>query len=633
MNRSLRLFYLLLLVGLVWAMPMQAQAQDPEPNCYYWIVASPNSGYFDTAANWVDGYGSPTLGNVPGAEDDRAIIKSDGVLNVDATHPILASDLVGADLWVGDGTLPDQWPYGPLDPSEGHVVQNGGSVEYASWLVVGTNFAPGTSTWEMEGGSITQNGTGGALLVGDGAVGTMTVSNASIVVAGDLRVGMDEGAVGTLSMSGTTTATFDGRLDVGHGGNGSVVLSGSASLELVDPVRLGYNGDAALSIHDNAYLFSNEWVCIGYADGTTSTITMTGGSISTRRGFAVGNCWTGEGSGELWMSGNSLISVTEGALELAYGGNGIVHLGSGNPADNARITMVNKTLLGWGSASANTYARLDLNVGGTLETPGIVTEFGESNPLSSIFNFNGGTLKATANSADFFTNDGGSLVFETNVQASGAKIDTNGFSITINTPLTEDAASPGGGLTKLGAGTLTLGGANTYTGDTTVEAGTLSTTSDAMLADSASLWIAAGAVMDLDFTGADTIGGLYLDDVAQAEGTWGATGSGATNINNTYFTGTGMVSVGTPVLIPGDANRDGDVDEDDLATVADNWGTGTSWAQGDFDDDDIVGPKDAAILAANWGYGTAGESTAVPEPGTLVLLFGAMISLLSARRR
>jgi len=47
-----------------------------------------------------------------------------------------------------------------------------------------------------------------------------------------------------------------------------------------------------------------------------------------------------------------------------------------------------------------------------------------------------------------------------NVRAGGAKLDDNSFAITIAQPLIHDAAlgaTPDGGLTKFGAGTLTLG--------------------------------------------------------------------------------------------------------------------------------------------------------------------------------
>ncbi|MFY3968453.1 autotransporter-associated beta strand repeat-containing protein, partial [Achromobacter ruhlandii] len=57
--------------------------------------------------------------------------------------------------------------------------------------------------------------------------------------------------------------------------------------------------------------------------------------------------------------------------------------------------------------------------------------------------------------------------------------------------------SGGGRLTLAGSGALTLTGANTYTGITTLEAGTLITGADDALAHSAGLTLARGAVLDL----------------------------------------------------------------------------------------------------------------------------------------
>jgi len=90
--------------------------------------------------------------------------------------------------------------------------------------------------------------------------------------------------------------------------------------------------------------------------------------------------------------------------------------------------------------------------------------------------------------------------------------------------------------------------------------------------------------------------------------------------------------------IPGDANDDGRVDDQDAKTLAAHWGQSGTWTQGDFDGNGVIGPTDASILAANWGFvadqesQSSGETTAVPEPGTLAMLLAAALMMLVRRR-
>ena len=99
-----------------------------------------------------------------------------------------------------------------------------------------------------------------------------------------------------------------------------------------------------------------------------------------------------------------------------------------------------------------------------------------------------------------------------------------------------------GAVTKLGAGTTTLTGSNSYSGNTTVNSGTLENTS-AFLADAADVSIAASAVLKLSFSGTDTVHALTIAGAAKPPGTYGATGSGASHIDNTHFSGTGTLTV------------------------------------------------------------------------------------------
>lgn len=127
---------------------------------------------------------------------------------------------------------------------------------------------------------------------------------------------------------------------------------------------------------------------------------------------------------------------------------------------------------------------------------------------------------------------------------------TSPIDLAINVPVTN------GSLTKLGAGTLSLNGLNTYAGDTKVQAGQLRL-GTASLADAANVYLSAGATLDLGFNGnADAVHGLYFDGVPQAPGIWGAVGSGA-QFTSPLLTGTGWLSVATvaPPQPPGPAGN------------------------------------------------------------------------------
>jgi len=96
-----------------------------------------------------------------------------------------------------------------------------------------------------------------------------------------------------------------------------------------------------------------------------------------------------------------------------------------------------------------------------------------------------------------------------------------------------------------------------------------------------------------------------------------------------------MVRWGMVIMVPGDTNNDGRVDQQDAVRLAANWGSSVSGGapDGDFDGDGTVGPADAAILAANWDYDAA-ESHLVPEPvNPLMLLIGTVLSACRRRRQ
>ncbi|MBN1941725.1 MAG: PEP-CTERM sorting domain-containing protein [Phycisphaerae bacterium] len=86
--------------------------------------------------------------------------------------------------------------------------------------------------------------------------------------------------------------------------------------------------------------------------------------------------------------------------------------------------------------------------------------------------------------------------------------------------------------------------------------------------------------------------------------------------------------------ILGDANLDGSVDPADYTIYADNYGTGTTWAQGDFNLDGFVDPADYTIYADEYGNTASGSPVnPTPEPATMSLLGVGALALLRRRSR
>jgi hypothetical protein len=90
-----------------------------------------------------------------------------------------------------------------------------------------------------------------------------------------------------------------------------------------------------------------------------------------------------------------------------------------------------------------------------------------------------------------------------------------------------------------------------------------------------------------------------------------------------------------PCVIPGDANLDGIVDNQDASILAAHWQQvgimeEWRWGWGDFNDDGIVNDEDASILAAHWLESCVHPT---PEPHAIVLLAGALLALPLLRRR
>ncbi|WP_338286659.1 autotransporter-associated beta strand repeat-containing protein [Luteolibacter sp. LG18] len=202
---------------------------------------------------------------------------------------------------------------------------------------------------------------------------------------------------------------------------------------------------------------------------------------------------------------------------------------TGGIAKVGTLTLGNRT-------SGTLNSTVNLNGGGTIAAQTIQNGSGTTTSTRT-FNWNSGTITTLDASTDLTVSSALKLA------ATG----THGFDIgtsrtgTVSGVISEAAA--GASLTKTGAGTLVLSGANTYTGDTLVNGGKLSIGS-AVLADTADVKLANSAVLDLTHAATDTIDELYIDGVQQAPGTWGSLTSSATH-KTARITGTGLLQVTT----------------------------------------------------------------------------------------
>ena len=89
-----------------------------------------------------------------------------------------------------------------------------------------------------------------------------------------------------------------------------------------------------------------------------------------------------------------------------------------------------------------------------------------------------------------------------------------------------------------------------------------------------------------------------------------------------------------PWLLPGDTNRDGIVNAQDIGLIATNWLKTGLGGPGDANDDGIVNGQDIAVIAEHWlqTSGAASPGATVPEPsGWAILALGAGIAF--ARRK
>lgn len=380
---------------------------------------------------------------------------------------------------------------------EGTTIFNGGTytnniTTNNGEFVVGGLDAVGTNTSMQVNNAAVLNGIEW-LSVGRGnGVGTtnsdITLNNSGSISAVNMSAGFNGGNAttapkGSITLNGTSTLNVANTINLAESANSnfSLTLNGTSALAQTAnaaQTRVG-GGDGAvglLHINGGTATFERDLV-LGYAGTSTGRLTLDAGTLNLASGaerWLILNNLLGS-KGELTINGGSVNLSTNSDIRFstnaAAAGTSFVTLNSGSitgHAGNNNGVPSATSVIDLNNASNTGTVNNSFNLNGGTLTIGQIITGNDSGTVA--FNFNGGLLKAGGSNVNFL-NLGG-LNQTANVLAGGAKIDTNGFNITLPQPLVPGIAGDGG-LIKSGVGSLTLSGFDTYTGATSVTGGTL----------------------------------------------------------------------------------------------------------------------------------------------------------------
>lgn len=412
-----------------------------------------------------------------------------------------------------------------------------------------TNVTFNTAGYTLADGVLAFNAAGNFIVANASATISAAVTNTTvgnIAVANGSMLTLSGGggfASGNLEVTGNGTVDFNSGTFAGNSGNTgnnvtfwtqtTNVTMEAATLNIAR-LMVGYGANSTLTINSaNAVINNNGGGgnnLIGRS-GNTGTMILENGTVNfSHSGNDMRLAYDQNSVGILTVAGGVF---NDGANNIYVNYDGYGAPGSGTLNISGGTVIANSIMLG-GGANASAYiagSKAAFNMtGGTLYVGagGINVNSANTGTLNSSIHISGGIIGAT-NSA--WTSTASMILGTTGGNITFQAADSVGVAhnITLN-----GALSGTGGLNASGAGIVTLGGVNTYTGNTTVEAG-----GTLVLANTGHLSFEIGAnginnqvngtggltlngTLDINLAGADSADGDLWDLIADSNVTYGS---------------------------------------------------------------------------------------------------------------
>jgi fibronectin-binding autotransporter adhesin len=437
----------------------------------------------------------------------------------------------------GDWNTPGNWSTTTVPVAGDIPVINNGAEATISANIPGLSYGTPYGTVRIGSSTAVSSGDGTLTTSGGTSTGTRFYSSGPIVVG-------YEGTDATAAVTGKITVIDAFRFTIAN----AAATDDDLPVGQADDLIIGMTGNGFASTGTFEQQAGNvnvgASVRIGLDGASSGTYTMSGGVLNTRYNTVhtdpyfcsviLGDAGTATGtmnisgtaqiniadSGAFWVnngsSGTSTVYQTGGTVSLlgapgatvdTAGGTNKVIIGVGNGAGVYNLSggtlscPGNGVFLAWyGSTTVGTF---NLNAGGTLSTRSVMAGSYWGGGTGNFY-FKGGTLQATADNTQFLgkSNTAATTVFNAYVSnGGGAVIDTAGYNVGIAVDLTHDPAldvttpTADDGLTKVGAGTLSLNGASgsDFNGPINVNVGTLRV--NTILAGGGAITVASGAAI------------------------------------------------------------------------------------------------------------------------------------------